>query len=54
MISGAMEGLLVTVNGLVRYANDPPRFMHQQFILTEQDPSKPGTFYVSSDCFRFT
>lgn len=53
MASGSMEGLMVNVNGMVRYAQDPPRFWHQQFILTD-DSSKPDTFYVSSDCFRFT
>ena len=49
-------GLLVTVSGSVKYGSagskTTPHLISHQFVLVD-DPAKPGTYFIASDCLRF-
>jgi NTF2-related export protein 1/2 len=50
--AGEAPDIMLIVSGSVKFGGEPQARGFSQSFNLKQDPEKPGTYYVDSDCFR--
>ena len=50
--AGAAPDIMLIVSGSVKYGFEANARGFSQTFNLKQDPEKPGTYYVDTDCFR--